>query len=137
MDIRYKFSLTKVFFIGLMTGLAGWVGLWFIVQMTVPTLWPRWLFYFSFTIALCGTSIPILAFLNYRFAGQQDVNPKTIIREALWVGLYGGLLLWLQLGRILNSALALFIAAGILTIEFIIRYREKSRWNVPGKTDDE
>jgi len=137
MDVRYKVSLTKVFIIGLITGLGGWIGLWLLIQSTEPTLWPRWAFYFSLTMALCGTSIPIMAFLNYRFAGHQEVNPKTIIRESLWVGLYGDLLLWLQLGRILNSGIALFIAAGILIVEFILRYREKSRWNVPGNTSDE
>jgi hypothetical protein len=44
------------------------------------------------------------------------------------VGVYGGVLAWLQMGRILTPALGVIIAVGLVIIEGLIRMRERSRW---------
>ncbi len=137
MDVKYRVSLIKLTIVGLIAAAAGWVGIYFVVFTMVPTLWPRWLLFFSLTLALCGTAMPIIGFLNYRFADDTNIYPHTIMREVLWVGFYGDLLLWMQLGRILNSGLAVFLAFGIIVIEFLWRNIERAQWTAPGIHPDE
>lgn len=137
MDIKYRSSLVKFTIVGLIAAAAGWIGIYMVIFNTLPTLWPRWLLFFLLTLALCGTSLPVVAFLNYRFAGDSDIYPQTVMREVLWIGFYGNLLLWLQLGRILNSGLAVFIAFGIIVIEFLWRNIERAGWTAPGAELDE
>jgi hypothetical protein len=53
---------------------------------------------------------------------------NAIIREAALVGIYFSALAWLQLGRVLTMPLIILLALGLILIEFLIRLREKSRW---------
>ena len=106
----------------------GWGGLFYLVNYTVPTVGPRWLFFFLGVMALTGTSLPFTAFLNRRFPSQPPAAPGVILRQAIWVGLYGPTLAWLQLGRVLTLALALLLALGLVFIEALLRMRERSQW---------
>jgi hypothetical protein len=114
----------------------GWVGLYFLFQFTTPLLGPRWGFFFLLTIALSGTSLPIIYFFNLRFMSTPPANSIVLIRQAIWVGLFFDLLAWLQLGRVLNPILALVLATGIIIIENLIRMAERSRWQ-PVQENDE
>jgi hypothetical protein len=51
-----------------------------------------------------------------------------LIRQAVWAGIYGSLLVWLQQGRILNPALIIFLAVGFILIEILLRMGERARW---------
>jgi hypothetical protein len=106
----------------------GWAGLIYLFFFTLPTLWPRWLFFFLSVLAVAGMSLPITAFLNRRFPTQPVANANTILREAALVGIYFATLAWLQLGRVLTLPLVLLLAFGLGLVEFLIRLREKSRW---------
>jgi hypothetical protein len=106
----------------------GWGGLFYLVNYTVPTVGPRWLFFFLGVLALTGTSLPFVAFLNRRFPSQPPAVPGVILRQAIWVGIYGPTLAWLQLGRVLTLALALLLALGLVLIEALLRMRERSQW---------
>ena len=106
----------------------GWGGLYYLVNYTVPTVGPRWLFFFLGVMALTGTSLPFTAFLNRRFPSQPPAAPGVILRQAIWVGIYGATLAWLQLGRVLTLALALLLALGLVLIEALLRMRERSQW---------
>jgi hypothetical protein len=121
---------------GLFLAIIGWGGLYGLVFYMLPTLGPRWLAFFCLTLALAGTSLPIIAFLNRRFPGEVPPDGGVILRQALWVSVYGSILVWLQLGRALNSALAGFLAIGFILIEFTLRLRERSRWE-PKEPRDE
>ena len=55
-----------------------------------------------------------------------------VVRQALWVGVVGRALTWLQLGRVLTPALALILAGVFVMIEFLLRLFERSRWNPNG-----
>jgi hypothetical protein len=46
----------------------------------------------------------------------------------MWVGIYGDLIVWLMMGRVFNSARALFLAIGFIIIETLLRMSEQSRW---------
>jgi hypothetical protein len=83
-------------------------------------------------IALTGPAIPITYYLNKRFPSNPPVEGLVIIRQALWVGVFGSTLTWLQLGRVLTPALALILAGVFILIEFLLRLFERSRWNPKG-----
>ena len=102
--------------------IGGWGGLAFITNYTMPTVWPRWGFFALVVIALTGTAMPIVYFINRTFSAS--LRPATVLRESIWVGVYGAGLAWLQLGRILNFSLGLWLAVGIIIIEYIIRWSD-------------
>lgn len=127
----HLFPVQKFYLPGLVLSIVGWSGIFFLFQYTLPTLGPRWLFFFLFMLALSGMALPIVAYLHRRFPTEPPTNGGTVLRQAIWVGVYGNILAWLQLGRVLNLALVIFLAVGFLAIEFLMRMREQSRWK-PG-----
>ncbi len=112
----------------LILALVGWAGLVILVRSTLPTLGPRWLFFFLIVIAMAGTFLPVSAFLNWRFPTSPPAPRRTVVRESIMIGLYIASLAWLQLGRVLTPALVLVLALGIGFVEWMIRLRESSRW---------
>lgn len=107
----------------------GWGGLFMLLNTSEPTLGPRWLFFFLVVVAGTGTALPVTAFLNHRFPGEPPATVRVILRQALWVGVYAATLVWLQVGGVLNGALAIMLAAAFLAIEWFLRLRERARWD--------
>ncbi len=112
----------------LLLAAGGWAGLYALMQFTLPTLWPRWSFYALLVLALTGTAIPLSYLYNAFLSSQPTGDPKVIIRQAMWVGFYGALLAWLQLGRVLTFGLAVAIGAGVAAIEYAIRLMERAQF---------
>ncbi len=110
----------------------GWCGLAALVFFTLPTIGPRWLFFFLSVLALSGTALPAVTFLNRRFPSNPPPTAAVIVRQALWVGAYGATLAWLQIARVLTPALTLVLAVGLTIIEMLLRLREKSQWKPQG-----
>ena len=106
----------------------GWGGIITLIIATLPTVGPRWLFFFLCVLAVTGTMMPITAFLNRRFPSTPPPMPMVIVRQALWFAVYISTLIWLQMGRVLNPALAILLAIGLGLIEFLLRLSEKSQW---------
>jgi hypothetical protein len=106
----------------------GWGGLITLVLTTLPTVGPRWLFFFLSVLAVTGTALPITAFLNRRFPSTPPPTYVVVVRQALWFAIYVSTLIWLQMGRVLNPALAILLAIGLGLIEFLLRLSEKSQW---------
>ena len=79
----------------------GWLGLLLLLNTTLPTIGPRWLFFFLLTQAATGTALPFVWFLRRRFGGEAS-PPVVLLREALWVGLYASVCAWLQINRSLS-----------------------------------
>jgi len=121
-------SVRSTLLAALLMALVGWAGLAYLFSSTLPTLWPRWLFFFFSVLAVSGLFLPVAAFLNRRFTTQPPATQNAIIREAVLVGIYFAALAWLQLGRVLTMPLVVLLAFGLALIEFLIRLREKSRW---------
>ncbi len=121
---------------GILLALIGLGGLAWLILGTLPTLGYRWLFFFFATLAACGTALPVMYFLNRRFPSTPPADGQVIIRQSIWFGVYIGLLVWLQLGRVLTLPIAIFIAAGLIVIELLLRMWEKSRWKPPQETPD-
>jgi hypothetical protein len=93
--------------------------------------------FFVFGImALTGTSLPVVYFLHHRFPSDPPAGSNVIVREALWVGVYGATLAWLQLGRLVTLYVILGLAGGLIAIEYFIRLREKANRIPPVIVDD-
>lgn len=108
--------------------LLGWGGLISLILFTSPNGGTRWAFFFAAVLALTGTILPGVAFLNRRFPSVPPPTSSVVVRQALWVGIYIPTLAWLQIGRVLTPALALLLAFGFLLIEWLLRLRERSQW---------
>lgn len=117
--------------------LAGWGGLiaMIFVFNLIPDVGPRWVFFVLWLAALTGTAIPFVRYLNRRFA-QAPPPAGVLLRQALWVGFFGATCAWLQIGRTLNLATALLLAAGLGGVEWFLRMRERSRWMPDIATDE-
>lgn len=125
-------SFWSILWISLVLCTVGWGGLILLVFISLPTLAPRWLFFFLITLALSGTALPAAYYLNKRFPATPPVESSVVLREAMWVGVYGALLAWLQMGRVLTSGLSLVLAVGLVLVEFLLRLGERTQW-APGK----
>jgi len=121
-------SISDVLPAALILSVAGWGGLAYLIFFTLPTLGPRWLFFFLSVLAATGFALPLMAFLNRRFPSQPPVTMGVVVREALWVGIYFPTLAWLKIGRVLIPSLAVLLAVGLVIIETLLRLREKSQW---------
>ena len=60
-----------------------------------------------------------------------------MLRQALWVGIFGATLAWLQLARLVNVYVIISLAIGFIAIESLLRIRERARWRVPDVDEDE
>lgn len=106
---------------------AGWIGLWLLVTSTLPTAFPRWLFFVFLYLAVTGTVLPFVRFLNKRFSSEETVpSSSVILRQSIWVGLFAVACAWLQIPRVLTPVLALFLAISLMVIEFFLHLREQS-----------
>ena len=108
--------------------LIGGGGLMVVINQTLPSLGPRWLFFFFTVIAVTGVILPIAAFLNKRFPTTPAVSKSTVLREAILVGIFVPTLAWLQLNRALTGSLLIILGLGFGLLEWFIRLREQSRW---------
>jgi hypothetical protein len=134
--MNQDFPKLPVLLTALFLFITGWGGLTVILLNTVPTLGPRWLFYFFLFLGLTGIILPVVDFFNRRFPTKPRASAEIVIRQAVWFGLYGCVLAWLQFGRILNSGLVLFLGIGVVTIELFLRMNERSRFEASLREDE-
>ena len=136
MEPRPKTSFTPYLASAISLFVIGWGAAAFAVLTLTPTVWARWLLFFGATLGLTGLAMPVTWFLNLRFPSQPPAGAAVIVRQAIWVGVYGVLLVWLQQARLVTLWIALILAIGLVAIEYLIRMREKARWqpkSVPEK----
>jgi len=117
--------------------LLGWGGLFAVTYLSVPMVWFRWGFFALLILALTGTVLPVVYFFHRRFPADPPAEANVLVRQAVWFGVYGATLAWLQLGRLVTVYVILGLAGGILAIEYFIRLRERSRWRPPVVSDDQ
>ncbi len=128
MDVRQSPPVRSFLFTAILLAIIGWGGLIALVTSTLPTIGPRWLFFFLFFLALTGTSLPFIAFLHRRFPSMPPPGASVILRQAIWFGIYGSTLAWLQIARVLTLSLAILLALGLALVEWLLRFRERSQW---------
>ena len=114
----------------------GWGGLYLVITMTLPFVWARWGFFALLLMALAGTALPLVYYLHQRFPTTPPAAANVIVRQAMWVGVYGATIAWLQLGRLVTLYVILGLAAGLIAAEYFIRIREKANRRPPVIQDD-
>lgn len=106
----------------------GWGGLYAVMVFTTPNGGTRWAFFFTLMLAVTGTALPAMAYFNRRFPTTPPATSFSILRQALWVGAYISLLLWLQIGHVLSASLAFLLAVGLALIEWLLQLRDRAQW---------
>jgi hypothetical protein len=103
-------------------------GLGLIFIYLPPTIGPRWLFFFFLFLAVSSISLPIFALINQRLDENRSLGYLPPVREAMELGLYVNLIVWLKFGRVLDTVTAILILAVFIAIEVLIRMIEQSRF---------
>lgn len=107
--------------------LLGWFGLYELVSTSLPRIGGQlWLFFVLLQLAVVGTSLPIVRYLNVRFTPMDEEVPASgvIVRQSVWLALFVVTCAWLQIPRALTLPLAIFIGVVFLVVEIFLRTRE-------------
>ncbi len=112
----------------LLMGLGGWALIALLVFLSTPTLGSRWAFFFALFIALVGTSLPLVWYLNRRFSPDPFPGLGVLWREAVEVGIWGLFLIWLRVGRLITPFTAWTLTGAFFAVELLLRLYERSRW---------
>jgi hypothetical protein len=105
----------------------GWGGLYRLMTTTLPRIGGElWLFFILLLVAITGTAVPIVRYLNVRFTPLDvEVPPGgVIVRQSIWIGLFVVTCAWLQIPRALSLPLALFLILVLVVVEVFLRSRE-------------
>lgn len=123
----------------LLMTVSGWWGLYWLVMNSIPRVGQRWFFFMLLQVAITGTLIPIVRYLNVRFTPiERPVPPSSVIvRQAMWVGLFAVTCAWLQIPRVLSWAVAFFLGIVLVVVEFFLRSRERQLEALELLEDDE
>ncbi len=107
----------------------GWGGIGFLVMNTPPLAFPLWLFFLCLFMAVSGTALPFVRFLNLRFSRRSETPMPTgvLLRQSMWVALFVTACAWLQIPRILNWVIAILLALSLTVIEIFLRLRERAQ----------
>ncbi|MBI5667309.1 MAG: hypothetical protein HZC41_04815 [Chloroflexi bacterium] len=111
---------------GVVMMLGGWYGLYTLITTTLPRVGQRWMFFVLLQLAVTGTVLPFVRYLNVRFTPVTDDLPPggVIVRQSIWIGLFVVTCAWLQIPRVLNLPIAFFVALVFIILEVFLRSRE-------------
>jgi hypothetical protein len=135
MQKSFLSPFSKILMAAFILTFIGLTGLAVMVFFTEPTLGPRWLGYFFLTMLASGLILPCVFIFQRRIA-KQPVSDGVLIREALWFGIYVDLIAWLQLGRVLNALIAIFLAGGFIVLEVLLRMSESALFKADENLDE-
>lgn len=115
---------------GVLLAAAGWIALAWLITNQLPNVPNRWMFFALLQIALTGTALPLVRYLNQRFGRQRGlfVEPGVLVRQATWIGLLGTSCAWLRIPRLLSLPLFIILALALTGIEVLLRIRERMQW---------
>jgi hypothetical protein len=128
MELRPNSSFRPYIISTISLFIIGWGCAIFAIINLTPTVWARWLLFFGGALGLTSLALPATWFLNLRFPSEPAVGSAVILRQAIWFGVYGALLTWLQQARLVTLWTGLGLAAGLVAIEYLVRMRENARW---------
>ena len=84
----------------------------------------------SVVVAVTGLALPLSYYLNKRLLPPEMRHEPpsflTVIRQALWVGLWVAFCLWLQMNRTLGVAVAALVAAVLILFEVVLQIRARA-----------
>lgn len=104
---------------------ASWLGMWGVLRLPVNAT-TKVLFFIALFCVVTTMVMPAAAYLNARFGRctERRVYQGRFVRQSIWVGLYTGVVAWLQMQRVLNLMLALILIAAFALIETFLITRE-------------
>ncbi|MBN1429631.1 MAG: hypothetical protein JXB07_14775 [Anaerolineae bacterium] len=116
---------------GILMAAGGWAGLVWLITNHLPDVPGRWMFFALLHIALTGTALPLVRYLNKRFSRQRGlfIEPGVLVRQATWFGILGTSCAWLLIPRLLSFPLALVLFFALVGIEIMLRIRERTQWH--------
>ena len=115
--------------LSLLLAVPGWIWLIYLITNTLPTLGNRWMFFVSTVITVSGSTLPLVAYLNRIVKPFGPATYEMIVRESIMLGVYSGILLWLNKGQVLTLGLALILGVGFILVELTLRLRNRSEWH--------
>ena len=121
-------SVRSVIPLTLVLSIPGLIWLIYLMTSTLPSLGNRWMFFAASVLVVSGLSLPLIAYLNRIIQPFGSANFESVVRESTTLGLYIGILLWLNKGQVLSLGLALILAIGFILVELLIRLRNRSQW---------
>ena len=110
----------------------GWFGLFNLISTTLPRIGGElWIFFILLQMAVTGSVLPIVRYLNVRFTPvHKEVPPGgVVVRQSVWVGLFVVTCAWLQIPRVLTVPLMLFLIFIFIVLELFLRSRERGAEN--------
>jgi hypothetical protein len=104
----------------------GWGGLYYLVTTQIPRVGQRWMFFVLVQVAVAGTIMPFLRYINVRLTPVTRALPPSgvIVRQSIWFGLFVVTCAWLQIPRVLTIPIMFFVALAFVVIELFLRSRE-------------
>ena len=104
----------------------GWGGLYLLVISTTPRVGPRWVFFVLLQVAVTGTALPLVRWLNARLTPRAMPLPPAVVvvRQSVWIGLLAVICVWLQIPRALQLHIVVLLALVFTVLEIVLRGRE-------------
>ncbi|NWF69554.1 MAG: hypothetical protein HXY40_10750 [Chloroflexi bacterium] len=116
-----------VLLIAVVMMIGGWAGLFWLVTTRLPRIGGElWAFFALLTLAVTGTALPFVRYLNVRFTPiDRDVpSGGVLVRQSIWIALFVVTCSWLQILRTLSWPVAFFLVLVLVVIEIFLRSRE-------------
>ena len=129
MEEAHSPSVRSVLPFASLLAVPGWIWLIYLITHTLPNLGNRWMFFAAAVIAVTGTSAPLVAYLNRIIKPFGPATFDMLVRESTLIGVYSGILIWLNKGQVLTLGLVLILGTGFIIVELLIRLRTRSEWH--------
>lgn len=129
MEEAHSPSVRSVLPFAFLLAVPGWIWLIYLITQTLPNLGNRWMFFAAAVIAVTGTSAPLVAYLNRIIKPFGPATFDMLVRESTLIGVYSGILIWLNKGQVLTLGLVLILGTGFIIVELLIRLRTRSEWH--------
>ncbi len=122
-------SRRGVILVAVVIAVLSWAGLAWLIFYTRAPLFARVAFFVLLFTALAATFLPLVFYLNDRFAGAETVaDPRRPLRQSVWAALFFVVCAWLQMIRALHWIVAALLLGVFILLEtfFISRTRDTS-----------
>jgi hypothetical protein len=76
-------------------------------------------------LAMTGTALPFTWFLNRRFSRDGRPHAGAALRQAVWVGLFAVVLLWLRANQTYSTTLMVITGGALVLVEVLMALRQR------------
>jgi len=123
--LKRKSPYNSLLIAGLILALIGASGVALILTATLPTVGPRWLFFFFLSAGATGISLPFIWYLHQRFGRGPAALRQTLLRQGLWSGFFLTICIWLQINRSLSLPIIVIMIGAITAVEWLLQFVQR------------